>query len=216
MNAPLQKPGTEISYEPETIDEVSVELLSKLNPYASASKAMHHSFPRAQLLACTRHLKENVIRHLQDKIGSSIKCRNNIVSKIFGEGGLSSLTDVADFVTTVQSLQPTIGSTTVPAFLTYFENKIVPALRDNLLAGYSAWTSNNVESINHVLKQALNWKPHMLPDLITKLEALVRGQILDAHRAIFGRGDFKLRPTHLALITCYGRDMGRFVGERKT
>jgi len=32
-----------------------------------------------------------------------------------------------------------------------------------------------------------------------KLEALVRGQILDANRAIFGRGDFKLRPTHLSL-----------------
>ena len=38
----------------------------------------------------------------------------------------------------------------------------------------------------------------MLPDLIQKLENVVETQLLDSHRAIFGRGDFKLKPSHVS------------------
>jgi len=38
------------------------------------------------------------------------------------------------------------------------------------------------------------------------------GQLLDAHRAIFGRGI----TAYTSIVTCYGRDMGRFVREKKT
>ena len=31
------------------------------------------------------------------------------------------------------------------------------------------WTNNNSESINHVIKQAIKWKPQPLPILIEKL-----------------------------------------------
>ena len=51
--------------------------------------------------------------------------------------------------------------------------------------------------MNHVLKQCINCKPQMLPDLIKKLQGVVEGQLIEAKRAIYGRGDFKLRPSHI-------------------
>lgn len=84
-----------------------------------------------------------------------------------------------------------------PNFCNYFSKKLVPILRDNMIAGQSRWTSNNVESMNHVFKQAVNWRPHMLPDLIKKLQTLVDSQLQDCHLALIGRGNFKLRQSHM-------------------
>lgn len=156
-------------------------------------KAMHHAFPRAQLLACTRHLKENTQRHLQDTVGLGKKARNEIINKIYGKDGLTSLTDVADFEDRCANISETVVGH--GGFQTYFESKSV-LLKDNLLAGYPQWTSNNVESVNHVFKQAVNWQPHMLPDLISKLQKLVETQTHDAHRAVIGRGDYMLQKSH--------------------
>lgn len=66
-------------------------------------------------------------------------------------------------------------------------------MRDNCAAGRSTWTNNNCESMNHVLKQAVQWRRNQLPELIDKLRSLVKGQEADADRAICGRGDFSLR-----------------------
>jgi len=69
-------------------------------------------------------------------------------------------------------------------------------LHANVQAGRSGWTNNNAESINHVLKQFTQWKPQQLPDLIDKLRQLVSGQFVEADRAIVGRGDLVLAPSH--------------------
>lgn len=39
----------------------------------------------------------------------------------------------------------------------------------------------------------------MLPDLIDKINKLVSAQLKDGERAIYGRGDFMLRSTHIHL-----------------
>jgi len=65
-------------------------------------------------------------------------------------------------------------------------------MRDNCAAGRSTWTNNNCESINHVLKQTVQWRRNQLPDLIDKLCTLVDGQYADADRALCGRGDYVL------------------------
>jgi hypothetical protein len=50
--------------------------------------------------------------------------------------------------------------------------------------------------VNHVLKQAVEWKPQQLPDLINCLRRLVDGQYADADRAMCGLGDFVLQPNN--------------------
>ena len=55
-------------------------------------KALQHSFPQAQLVTCMRHLKQNLLRYLQDKVGVDSSKRKAIIQRIFGEQGLISNT----------------------------------------------------------------------------------------------------------------------------
>ena len=72
--------------------------------------------------------------------------------------------------------------------------RLVHLLRDNVAAGCAAWTNNGCESINHMLKSAVEWRPRKIPDLIHTLRGLVDSQFVDADRALMGRGEFALKP----------------------
>lgn len=93
-------------------------------------------------------------------------------------------------------LQQNILPTVPDDLRSYFTCKMEPMLKHNVEAGCGDWTNNACESINHVLKQRQQWKPHMLPDLVTNLRSLVDAQYADADRALCGRGNFTLRPSH--------------------
>jgi len=62
--------------------------------------------------------------------------------------------------------------------------------------GCSQWTNNACESINHVLKHRQQWRRNKLPDLVENLRSLVASQYAKADRAICGRGNFILCPSH--------------------
>ena len=65
-------------------------------------------------------------------------------------------------------------------------------LLNNISTVPAAWTNNNSESINHVLKLAVNWRPQALPTLIeTTLNDLIKAQYIEAERAIICRGDYR-------------------------
>jgi len=76
----------------------------------------------------------------------------------------------------------------------------VPLLRANLKAQempglqlpQRSWTNNNCESVNHVLKQAIDWKAQPLTDLVNTLHDIVKAQYRELERCLFGMGDFKL------------------------
>jgi len=157
--------------------------------------------------------KENVIRHLQDNIGTDMKTRNKIIRLIFNPNYLTTVTDVGQYNNHAATIVQTLTSKTAPSFLNYFSNRICPLLRSNFVAGLPRWTSNNVESMNHMFKQAVNWRPHMLPDLIVKLQSLVAAQLYDVQRALYGRGDFKLRPSHTSFP--FGEDNWSKMSEKK-
>jgi hypothetical protein len=162
-------------------------------------KAMRHVFSSAKLVACTRHLKENVNRFLTDKVGMNIQSKKEIIKSIFGQEGIASSFDTDSFDDKIKlfSIQNVSVMETSPSLSDYLRDRIYPLLRDNVVAHQPGWTNNNAESMNHVLKQCINWKPQLLPDLIKKLQGVVDGQLLESQRAIFGRGDFKLKPSHM-------------------
>lgn len=54
------------------------------------------------------------------------------------------------------------------------------------------WTNNNCESINHVLKQAIDWKSKPLLELVGVLQDLTNGQYKDLRAALLGTGEFRL------------------------
>ena len=63
----------------------------------------HHCCPTAHLVSCTRHVKDNAIRQLQDIVDCESKTLNYLISKVFGEDGLMAAEDVADLETAEQS-----------------------------------------------------------------------------------------------------------------
>ena len=58
------------------------------------------------------------------------------------------------------------------------------------------WTNNNCESVNHVLKQAVDWKRKPLLDFIQSVNELVDAQFKDLKRALVSIGGFRLADSH--------------------
>ena len=127
-----------------------------------------------------------------------IRGRNALLRSVFGAEGLTHARDIHQFDYRLRLFNERLNSAGLPKLIEFqqYFTKIETLLRSNLLAGCSRWTSNNIESLNHMFKQTVNWSPQMMPDLIKKLEDLVRGQVTDGHRAIYGIGDYMLRATH--------------------
>ena len=71
-----------------------------------------------------------------------------------------------------------------PDIKQYIENRIIVLLQQNTAAGKAGWTNNNSESINHVLKQVVQWRSQKLPELVSRLRTLVDAQFIEADRAM--------------------------------
>ena len=54
------------------------------------------------------------------------------------------------------------------------------------------WTNNNAESMNRVMKVAVNWKPQHAPDLVDKLFDMVDFQFINLRSALHHSGDYML------------------------
>ena len=104
---------------------------------------------------------------------------------------------VTDFDDMLDSIYANMEQNTSTDFVNYISTKVVPLLRQNLIAGHPGWNSNNVESANNQFKHAVDWQPKKLPDLINILQEMVQSQLKDSYRALYGRGDYKLRPSHI-------------------
>jgi len=140
--------------------------------------------------------EENLIRKVDAVMGSQTPQRRTIIDGLFGDGGAAASTDVVTFDSCVERYRKTVLSSAPPDIKHYVDNRIIQLLRLNVMACRTEWTNNSAESINHVLKQAVQWRPQQLPDLIGKLRVLVTSQFIEADCALCGRGDFFLSPTH--------------------
>ena len=127
-------------------------------------KAIQQSFPGATQLLCQRHLEENVQRHLQHKVGVPEKMRDEIISLIFGKDGLLNMKDLVDFELRYLTLS-NLFLDIAPNFVPYFENSMVPRVRDFVFKPKIStnwiplnWTNNNCESLSNILKLSTNWK----------------------------------------------------------
>ena len=163
------------------------------------TKAIKQCFPSAHHLLCTRHLQENVRKYLSDKVGANAKMQRKIIKDIFGEKGLSSRTNEADFEVEAIKLEDEYG-VLMPSFVRYF-TMIVEKIRNGILLPRKNnkwvpidWKNNSCESMNHIIKLSMNWKKMKVPDLIERLYKLVKLQQVDTRRALYGQGNYELAP----------------------
>jgi hypothetical protein len=159
-------------------------------------KSMAMFFPRASTVVCSRHIKDNIGRKLDSVLGAKSPQRKLLYDAICRSNGLMGCNDVVTFDATVDTMRTSLLPQAPLEFRDYFEKKQVPLLRANVAVGFNTWTNNNCESMNHVLKQYVQWKTHQLPELINKIGELIIGQHIEADSAMVGRGEFVLKPTH--------------------
>ena len=160
------------------------------------TKAVKEAFPKSFHVLCTRHLRDNVCRKLTD-LGTCEPDKREILTLIFGKRGIcASDTDVI-FDQRVDATKSIVEEKS-PNATYYVFHKIVPLLKETVVKPYQQgvvsynWTNNNSESLNHVIKQAIGWKPQSVSDLVHKLYELVQGQYRDLENALIGRGNFRL------------------------
>lgn len=167
---------------------------------AALVKAIKDVFPNATRYLCTKHLRDNVARYLQDTVGATTSDRNHIVTDIFGKDGLVHMDDTFTFEQKAKDLVNT-HQETYPKFVTYF-GRVKYLLLDNVTRPHNKnkhhkiWTNNNSESMNNQLKLAINWKAKKLPDLIDAIQSEVKMQMLDLRRCLIGSGNYGLCPRY--------------------
>jgi len=86
---------------------------------------------------------------------------------LFRKSGLLACDDEALLDTVVDGLRFGLLASAPLEFIRYFERQLMPLYQENVAVspGFNKWTNNTCESENHVLKQAVKWKPKQLPDL---------------------------------------------------
>ena len=137
--------------------------------------------------------------YLQDKVGVATRTRNNIVLALFGPGGLTSSPTTAIFEGRLTNIQTTIYDQ-APVYLPTLHHctHLLPTLKqklDTTLTRTEAshdWTNNNCESMNHILKMKVVWRPQAIPELIDSIHEVVQGHFTDVERAILERGEYRL------------------------
>ena len=93
------------------------------------------------------------------------------MGKLFGTDGLVNATDDATFDNISDDITD-ICTNFSSKFVQYFSKRLRPNLkskvnlpmREGIVS--SNWTNNNSESINHVLKQTVNWETKSLPEFV--------------------------------------------------
>jgi len=92
----------------------------------------------------------------------------------------------------------------------------VHLLRLNAAAGRPEWTNNNCESINHVLKHSVQWRPQQLPVLIAKISAVMDAQHIEVDRTLCGRGKLMLALSHAKHRLTVDRWKGMTAGQTES
>ena len=133
--------------------------------------------------------------------------RKDRTDPFFGQSELVDSTNRNDFECKAADI-----STKYPSFRDYFHTKLKDRLYQYMflprfqLQHESLWTNNNCESVNHMFKRTIDWKPQRLPELIRTLHSLVKLQYADLKRSLFGQANFKLHDNflkHLLTHQCW-------------
>ena len=164
-------------------------------------KALKYAFPVSQHMFCMIHCKDNV-RHYMTKIGVALDHREKILAMLFGTNGATLSGDEIQLENKLAEIMQYIRMSNLGDDLqNYVQQKAFPKITNNLnimwtekWLGQYAWNNNNSESINHVLKLAVEWKPQRVTDLVAHLRDVVRAQYADLKRALYGQGEFHMTP----------------------
>ena len=80
------------------------------NDELALRKCLTHFFPRASIVICARHLRENVGRKLDELVGKTSEVRRRVMNALFGTQGLASVDNVVSFDSAIDELWKPVQS----------------------------------------------------------------------------------------------------------
>ncbi|CAG2208966.1 unnamed protein product [Mytilus edulis] len=118
------------------------------------------------------------------------------MSDLFSEDGIVTAHDEVDFNCKSENL-----CTKYPVFADYYNKRLKNRILDHVNRPLKRqsnpdrlWTNNNCESMNHRFKIATDWKPQILPELLTKIYDITKLHFIDLKRSLYGQGNYELSP----------------------
>ena len=176
------------------IELSNVEMMMGTDDEKAMANAIDVAFPGMNRRLCTKHIKDNLIRQMTDKIPKTTKDQHEIVNSIFGDNRVAKADNSAIFDERNNKLKETFKLKQHDDFLKYYENFVQEKIESHVVAkSDDLWTNNITESINHRLKVWLSWEPKKTDKLIQKLYELIKVQLVDMRWALYGTGNFSLR-----------------------
>ncbi|CAC5400573.1 unnamed protein product [Mytilus coruscus] len=182
------------------IDADTEQLFFGTDEEAGLVKSIKTAFPESGHILCIRHLKGNIKQKMIDD-GIDKKDRESVLDSIFGDQGLVHSDDDICFDVKCEQIEDRTKELSA-SFHRYFATRVARTIRDlwegTTPPGYfdKGWTNNNSESLNHVLKSAINWQSKPLLDLIVIIEEIVETQFKDLQRALVSRGQYRVADSH--------------------
>jgi len=162
--------------------------------------AIQTAFPEAGHILCMRHLRQICKQKLIDDCIDKTD-RDSILNDIFGNDGLIHAGDIICFDAKCSAIEEKSKDLS-SKFNRYFDKKLKNNLKDqwseNVPSGRfdTDWTNNNSESLNHVLKRAINWQSKPLLDLVIILRNIVDTQFKDLLRSLVSMGQYRIAESH--------------------
>ena len=157
---------------------------------------MYQAFKGAAFVTCHRHVKENAVHKFDSVVGKRSATRRTIYDAAIRWKRSVVVWWRHQFRRCCRPSPSAAACCWAAEFAQHFERNLLPLLRANVVAGRARWMNNNCESINHVLQQYTQWKPHQVPELIAVLHELVTTQYVEADRAICGLYELMLTPDY--------------------
>jgi len=162
-------------------------------------KALQRAFPNSHHLFCMLHCKDNV-RHYLTRVGVAQDLREKLIAMLFGASGAASSGDEQTLENKLAEVLQTVRMANLDV-TEYLQDKTFPKIASNCRLmwqqtwlGRHMWNNNNCESVNHILKMVIDWKPQRVRSLVEHIRDVVRLQYSDLQRALYGQGDFQLAP----------------------
>ena len=156
------------------------------------TKAISSTFPDSKTILCTKHLKDTLKRNAKDRF----KLDNKIIyslQKEFFENLLSSKSCDewnARCISIIDKYAQ--DNEKMRIFFTKFSKSLKEHVWSRDDESLNFWTNNNCESVNHVLKNFLDWKVVKVSHLIDSLGKIIKSQYKDILRSFSGEGAFFL------------------------
>lgn len=189
---------TELDCEVEAVElRLSETIEFGTDDEKALTKAIDHVFPSSKRLLCTKHLKDNVKHYLQNNVGMERGLRESVMDRIFGEEGITDANCTVDFQSRSEDLKAFLNDQ-FPRFESYFEKNLKGRIQQYVVEPCMNdpekrnWTNNNAESINNILKLAVDWKPQGARELIEKIYSVTELHFLDYRSALHDGGNYRL------------------------